>query len=147
MPPTAGTARVLAVVEVMVALAALLIAARPGAVLLAAWYLALAGVSALLLRWGDASCGCFGSGSAPPHAVHVLANAGLAVAGGAAAIADSPAPISALLDGGPGGGVVAVEAIVGAALVVALYRDLPRVLTRPGREMAELGLSVQSRQT
>jgi hypothetical protein len=108
---------------------------------LAAWYLALTGVSVLLLRGGDASCGCFGRNSAPPHPLHVVANAGLALAGAAAAVAASPAPVPALLDGGIGGTIVALEAVVGAALVVALYRDLPRVLTRPRPEIAELTLT------
>jgi hypothetical protein len=140
LPPTLRAARVLAVAEVAVAVAALLAPAWPGAVLLAAWYAVLAGVSALLLRWGDASCGCFGRRSAPPHPVHLLANVGLALAATAAAIAGSPAPIPALLDSGADGAVVAAEVLVGAALVVALYRDLPRVLTRPRPDMPALSL-------
>jgi hypothetical protein len=141
IPPTIGAARLLALAEVTVAAVALLVPAWPGGALLGAWYLALTGVSVLLLRSGDASCGCFGRRSAPPHPVHVVANAGLAIAGAIAAVAGSPAPLPTLFDGGIDGLIVAAEAVVGAALVVALYRDLPRVLARPRPEVAELTLA------
>jgi hypothetical protein len=65
----------------------------------------------------------------------------LAIAGAIAAVAGSPAPLPTLFDGGIDGLIVAAEAVVGAALVVALYRDLPRVLARPRPEVAELTLA------
>jgi len=143
VPPTIAAARLLALAEVTVALLALSTPGRAGGLVLAAWYLGLTGVSALLLHWGGASCGCFGGGSAPPHRIHVVANSALALAGAVAAIAASPAPLPALLDGGVSGAVLAAEALVGAALVVALYRDLPRALTRPRSDLAELRLTAR----
>jgi hypothetical protein len=129
LPGSAAVVRLLAAGEVLLGLAAVVLGARPAAVLVALSYAAFTGFVLLARRRGGvlASCGCFGKADTPPTASHVAVTAGLAAV--ACAVAVRPlGPLPALLDGAPGAGVplLLASAAVGATayLVLALLPGL-----------------------
>jgi hypothetical protein len=98
--------RVLAVVEVLVGLSALLVGARWTALAVAGSYVAFTGFVILALSRGGvlASCGCFGKADTPPTVTHALLTGGLALAA---------------LTGAPGALPLTAAALVTTAAVAA----------------------------
>lgn len=79
-------------------------------------YLGFAIVLAVAIRHGsDRSCGCFGTGGAPPRYGHVAINGVLASTVGVAAVAGVPSAWDATVVRGPWFPVVAVVAAVAVA--------------------------------
>lgn len=78
--------------EAGLAVLALVLGGPVPAGLVAASYLAFAGVVALALRRGlpISSCGCFGAQDSPPTLAHLVLNLGAAAAAGVAAAARAP---------------------------------------------------------
>lgn len=94
LPATAFAARGLGAVEVLIALAALLVGGPVATALVAVGYAGFAWFARRLERMtrGAAPCGCFGASSAPVGALHVAINLVIAVGVAIAAI-DAPGPI------------------------------------------------------
>ena len=74
LPAAALLVRLLAVCEVVIGVAAILIGDRITALLLAASYLGFAGFVVLAMVRGGAlsSCGCFGTPDTPPTVIHLV---------------------------------------------------------------------------
>lgn len=117
-------------VEMVLASGALLVGGTLPHAAMATAYLAFAVVLVIVLRRGGSpSCGCFGSRSAPPHAVHVAADLGAAAVALAAAIAGTPGLLTGALSSQPWSGVPVVGmGLLGAALLAAMLTVLPEVL-------------------
>lgn len=122
-----GTGRVLAVVEMALGAAGLLLVGWPGravAVAVAVLYLGFAVVVAAALRAGLEDCGCIGVRPRRPSATHVavdLASAAVAVAAAVAGPVDLASGLGSL--GMPWSVVVGLGVAVAAGLLVALPRD------------------------
>ena len=119
LPAPVTGVRVLAVAEVALGLAAVLLGGRATAVLVAASYAAFTGFVLLARARGGvlASCGCFGRADTPPTTAHVVVTASLALLAGAVAVA----PLGTLPDvlaTGPGAGLPLVLAAVTVAVLV-----------------------------
>lgn len=123
LPATALVARGLGVVEVLIAVAALVVGGPVATGLVAASYLGFAWFARRLQvkTRGAAPCGCFGSSSAPVGTLHVALDLLIAV-GVAAAALDAPGPIWEAAGETPWGGVP----FVGLALLLTwmLYAAL-----------------------
>lgn len=89
LPSVPALVRVLAAVEVVVGVAALLGPARPALAGVAALYAGFTGFVLLALRRGGVveSCGCLGRADTPPTRAHAVATGLVAVAATAAALA------------------------------------------------------------
>ncbi|HEY7279981.1 MAG TPA: MauE/DoxX family redox-associated membrane protein [Actinomycetota bacterium] len=130
-------ARALGVVEVAVGVGALW---RPGVatgLAVAVLYLAFASfLVRLIRRGGAATCGCVGSGEAPPSWLHVSLDLAAVVV--AAAVAAWPVPsIGSAVAASPLAGVPLVIGLVGAAVLLAIaVVEVPRAWGsyRPGHE-------------
>jgi hypothetical protein len=124
-----GSVRAVAVVEVAVGAAALVLAGPVPAALVAISYLAFTGVVIAALRAGTmiSSCGCFGRDDTPPDASHVLVNLALAAVAAGAAISGSPSPWDAVVGAGTVEAVLAVGLVaLGSWMVVLVYTALPQ---------------------
>lgn len=133
--PRDHAGRVLGAVEVTVGLSVLAVPEPAAAAALALLYLALAGfVVQLRRRDASASCGCFGSASAPPTIAHVVANLTGAAIGVAALVGGVP-DIVDVFDEGVGVTVPYLALLaVGASLLLlgpALFGDLARLRRGP----------------
>jgi hypothetical protein len=129
LPAGNGSVRAVAVVEVAVGAAALVLAGPVPAALVAISYLAFTGVVIAALRAGTmiSSCGCFGRDDTPPDASHVLVNLALAAVAAGAAISGSPSPWDAVVGAGAVEGVLAVGLVaLGSWMVVLVYTALPQ---------------------
>lgn len=116
--------RLAGAVEVAVATSVLVVGGRLPAALLAAAHVVFLAVVVASRRAGDVACGCFGARStAPPGAVHLVANAAsLAVA--LAAVAFPVRPLDLVSRGTVGDAVAGLAVtVVGAWLLVVLYTD------------------------
>ncbi len=84
LPAAPAWVRVGALVEVAVAVVALVAPGRIGGVLVAASYLGFAGfiAGALVRHWPVASCGCFGRPDTKPTVAHLVLNLAGAASGG-----------------------------------------------------------------
>jgi hypothetical protein len=129
VPAGNGSVRAVALLEVAVGAAALVLAGPVPAVLVAISYLAFTGVVIAALRAGTmiSSCGCFGRDDTPPDASHVLVNLALAAVAAGAAISGSPNPWDAVVSAGAVEGVLAVALVaLGSWMVVLVYTALPQ---------------------
>jgi len=122
--------RLLAVVEVAVAGAVLLVGGVVPAAALGLLHLGFAGFIAQLRRaaGAKASCGCFGGAEAPADLLHVVVNL---VAGGLVAVAlvDSVPPVASVLADQPVVGLPYVAAVVVGAWATGLcLTSLPTLL-------------------
>lgn len=128
---------VLALAEMAVGISVLVWASRPAIALLGLFYVGFA-LFVLRLRRSEGangSCGCFGAADTPPHVVHTVINATVAmvVFWG---VFTPPSPITSIADEG-----IATMFAVGcaiAALSAALYAGLtklPQALHRVGAEL------------
>lgn len=128
--------RLLGVVEVATGLAAIAVPSRLAAAWLAVFYLALAGfVVRLRRRDAEASCGCFGSSSAPPTTLHVVADVIGAAVAAAAAVTGVPDVVDVLDDVGVAVPYLALLA-TGAGLVLlapTLFAELGAIRHGPRR--------------
>ncbi|HWF35255.1 MAG TPA: MauE/DoxX family redox-associated membrane protein [Solirubrobacteraceae bacterium] len=119
-----GALRLVAAVEVGLALLVLLAPARATCALLAAMYAALAIVAGVLARRG-AACGCFGGDDAPTTRAHVGLSAALALAA-AGGVVWPPHGVDWLLERAPGVAAPLALGIAGAAYATVLaYTLLP----------------------
>ena len=102
-------------------------------------YLAFAGFVVMMLRSGaGTSCGCFGSASTPPSALHVVVNVVSAAAAFGAAGTDE---LVTTLDRQAGAGLPLVALVlVGAYVMYLLLTALPTVLAPPERAVAAFAL-------
>ncbi|HWJ64137.1 MAG TPA: MauE/DoxX family redox-associated membrane protein [Acidimicrobiales bacterium] len=94
LPATVVIARGLGIVEVLIAVAALVVGGAVATALVAVSYLGFAWFARRLdtKTRGSAPCGCFGASSAPVGTLHVVVNLLLAVGVGIAAV-DAPGAI------------------------------------------------------
>jgi hypothetical protein len=92
LPARRGLVRALAVGEVALGLALIVVGTAWLAALGAAVFMVFTGISARLLALGDAaaSCGCFGAQSARPSALHVVIDGAAVVVLGLAALLGLP---------------------------------------------------------
>ena len=123
LPSATVLVRLLAVGEVALAAAVLLVPSRPVLLLLGLAYLAFAGVVVAALRTGSplSSCGCFGRPDTPPTATHLAVVLALAAAALVAAATTGAAGV--LQAGLP----VLVVSAVAAGLAWAALSVLPQV--------------------
>lgn len=131
------TARMLGVVEVVTAVAALTVGGRLLAAVVALCYAGFAVVVLAARRRGLPSCGCFGARSAPPSRVHVAVNVASAAVAVAAAVAGrgggGPEPVADGLGGlGAIGLVVAGLVLLAAAMVVVVDTLVAEVVEETG---------------
>jgi uncharacterized membrane protein YphA (DoxX/SURF4 family) len=134
LPPTDAMARTVGALEIVLGGTALVISGPAPAIALAVTYAVFATVSWRLLHTGGAvSCGCFGRASAPPSAVHVVANVGAALVAMAAAITATDGLWTGRdqLEGGPLPTLALVAA--GAWLLVTVMTVLPDTLAATRR--------------
>lgn len=110
----AGVARAVAVAEIGVGLAGLVLAGRAVALLLTLLYVVFSIVVAAAMSSGAATCGCFGAASTRPRVAHLVMNLLSAVVALGAVVRVVPA----MADGIAGRGTGAVAA-VGAVLLGA----------------------------
>lgn len=127
--PAGALVRVVAAVEVLLGLLAVLTGSAPAAAGVAVSYAAFTAFVLVALRRGGvlASCGCFGKADTPPTAGHVVVTGALAVV--AAAVAVRPlGDLPTLLGDAPGAGlpllVVTVAVAATCYLVLALLPGL-----------------------
>jgi hypothetical protein len=119
-----GAIRVIASVEVVLAMLVVIDPGRLTCALLAAMYGVLALVARALARHG-AACGCFGGEDTPTTGAHVGLSAALTLLA-AAGVAWPPHGVGWLLGGAPGVAAALVLGIAGAAYAtVLLYTELP----------------------
>ncbi len=124
-----GVARVCGIAEVAVGGAALLFGGRVGSLVVAALYGVFCVVIVAARRSGVASCGCFGSVTAPPSALHVAVNA---LSGGVALLSAvvPPDPLIDVLEAQPLAGLPYLVLLASAAaLVVVLDTAGAQVVT------------------
>ena len=120
LPGGATLVRALALGEVVLGLAAVLVGSRLTAIGVALSYAGFTGFVLLARRRGGvlASCGCFGKADTPPTTTHVVTTGALAVV--AAAVAVRPlGNLPDLLGVSPGGGLPLL--VVTAAVAVTTY--------------------------
>jgi hypothetical protein len=130
LPATAVAARGLGAVEVLVAIAALVVGGPVASGLVAVSYLGFAWFARRLERMtrGAAPCGCFGASSAPVGTLHVVINLVIAV-GVAVAAVDAPGPIWDAAGETPWAGVPFVGLVLLLAwLVFVALTALPETL-------------------
>lgn len=129
LPAGPVAAVLLGLVEITIGAMAVALGGVAATVALGVWYLLLALSVLVLLRRGAASCGCFGAGSAPPTALHVVLNAvaGAAALGAAATV--PPAAVEVWDELGALTLVLIGFVGTGTALLVAAFELLPRVTT------------------
>ena len=130
LPATKFLVRAFGAGEVLVALAAWVVAGPIPAVLVALSYAAFAGFVLLARRRGGSisSCGCFGKADTPPTWSHVFVNAGAAVLAVVAAVRPARSVLGELAHS-PAAGVpfVLLVAVVAALGYLALA-EWPRVV-------------------
>ena len=140
LPGSRATVRAIAVVELLVAAAALtgVAGGRPGAAALAAVHLAFAAVAASL-RARAARCGCFGD-AVPVTGVHLAANAAVAAVALVGAAAGGVSSFGAAMGATPAAGVpyaVLVATLAGAE--IACLTALAETQAAAGRLRAGAG--------
>jgi hypothetical protein len=134
LPARRSAVWTLGLTELALAAAALVWTSAAAAGLVAAWYLVLAVASTLLstrhagTAGAAVTCGCFGRSSTPPHPLQAAANVGSFVVAGTAALAGTEALLAVAADHPTSAAVLALQALVGAFLVIAVHRDLPAAL-------------------
>lgn len=103
-------------------------------------YVAFAVFVLVILRVGaGTSCGCFGSASTPPSALHVIVN--LASAAAAFGAAGTPG-LSTTLNSGTGEGIaLLVLVVVGSYTLYLLLTALPVVLALPQQQVNQFALA------
>lgn len=139
LPAARPAVRLLAVGEVLLAAAVLLVPSRPVLLLLALAYLGFAGFVLLALRSGTAvaSCGCFGRPDTPPTVVHLVVV--LALAGAAAtAVGTGSASLGEVLTSAWSGLPLLAAVGVASWLAWAALSLLPQLLAA-GRAPAATG--------
>jgi len=139
LPASRAAVRLLAVAEVLLAAAVLLVPLRPVLLVLSLVYLGFAGFVLLALRAGTAvaSCGCFGRPDTPASLVHLVVV--LALSGGAAAAAvTGSASVGDLLSAPSTGLPVLAGVGVAGWLAWAALSLLPQLLAA-GRAPATAG--------
>lgn len=119
LPAPVAAVRALAVVEVALGLAAVLLGGRVTAVLVAASYAAFTAFVLLARARGGvlASCGCFGRADTPPTAAHVVTTGALALLAAGVAVAPLD-PLPDLLAAAPAAGLPLLLATVTVAVLV-----------------------------
>lgn len=97
-PANASLVRLLAIVEIVVGAAGVVVGGRAAAVLVALSYLGFTVFVALAIAQGEAvrSCGCFGAAGTPPTAYHLAMTTAAAAVAVVAAVAPVPAFTEAL---------------------------------------------------
>lgn len=111
-------------VEVLVALAALLLSGPIPALVVGASYLAFAGFVALLRRDPDAgSCGCFGAAEEPPSLRHVVVNVVIGLGCLAAGASGALSTLSLLRENWARGALFVVLSVAAAWLVGLVLRS------------------------
>ncbi len=122
LPSSAAAVTALGFVELVLGVSVAVWSPRPGAGLLAAFYVGFALFSwrLLIVRGPSASCGCFGQRDAPIGVEHVAVNLVVAVLAGATAA------------GVGGGGVDPVATVVGTVVLLALLAGVPVLRARRG---------------
>ena len=131
---TTAAARALGAAEICLGVATFLVAGRLLAVALAGAYLVFATASLRLRRMAPGrSCGCFGSRSAPPSALHVAVDLGGCAAGVAAAAAGAPGALEGWWRLPYAGVPEAIAIAVAAWLVVVVMTTLPATLAAARR--------------
>ena len=122
VPAPALAARALAIAELAVLAAALVLPGRPAGVVVAAVFAGLTvGAAVGARRAGDQACGCFGDEGAPLGRRHVATNLAAALAATAAAV-DSPSSLPRLALQRPA--LAAVGVVLAAMLALTLRRWL-----------------------
>jgi hypothetical protein len=130
VPAPALTARAVAVAEVAVLVAALLLPGRiAGAVVALAFAGLTVGAAVGAWRAGDQACGCFGDDGPPLGARHVATNLAAALVAGAAAVA---APSSLMVLGSQRPGLALLELALAAVLAAVLRQWLRATGTGTG---------------
>jgi hypothetical protein len=128
IPVPGLVARLTGPAEVGLGVAALWVGGRLAGVAVAASYTAFAVVLGLQLRHGERrSCGCFGRLSTRPSPAHAVIDAGLAMVGAVAVVADPPG-LALLIEQAPSvldGVVLAGLVALAAGLLVAVLTVLP----------------------
>jgi hypothetical protein len=132
LPASAALVRVVAGVEVAVAVAAVLTGSRWAAVLVCLSYAAFTGFVLLARSRGGvlASCGCFGRADTPATASHAVLTAATATVA-AAVVVRPTGTLPDLLAGSPGSGVpllLATAAVAVTAYLVLALLPLLRVV-------------------
>jgi len=138
LPAGAVWVRGLGLVEVAVAVAAVVAGGTVAPALLAVAYLGLAVVAERLRRRPATSggCGCFGRSGAPVGVLHVAVDAGCTAVAAGAAVTGLPS-VTAAVSGLPAGGAAHLVLVTaGAAAVVALLTVLPETLAAARRTPA-----------
>jgi hypothetical protein len=138
LPATANTVRLLAAIEIVVGVSALVSASAVARVALGVLYAAfLVFVVAAIARNAPiSSCGCFGSNDVPPSLAHVAVNACAAAVAFVAALDDIDAPLDAIAESAGDAVVIVVGAVALATLGAALLGGRVgggRTPARPGR--------------
>lgn len=97
-PANAHLVRLLAVVEIVVGAAGIVVGGRVAAVLVALSYVGFTGFVALAMARGESvrSCGCFGAAGTPPTVYHLAMTTAAAAVAAVAAVAPVPAFTEAL---------------------------------------------------
>lgn len=122
--------RLLAGLEAVIGLAALVYPNRVLAALVAASYLAFAGFVLYARAKGGvlATCGCFGSPDTPPTVLHAVVDLGLCAGGVGVAVAGVSGTIGAVLADQPYHGVpLVVASVLTAGLAFAVLSPLARL--------------------
>jgi hypothetical protein len=138
LPGSAGLARLLGAVEVVVGVSALLFGGWVPAALVAVLFVGFT-ISVMRLRLGgDAvSCGCFGRSSAPPTLVHVAVDAGAALVAFVAAVVDAPGLLELRGDTPAAGVPLLLLTALAVWLTVAVLTVLPEALVAARRVPAD----------
>ncbi len=122
VPP--ALVRLGAAIEILIALAALLVSGPIPSALVGASYLGFAGFVALLRRNPDvSSCGCFGAAEEPPSMRHVIVNVLIGAGCLVAALSSSPSAASLLRQDWPRGLLFVVLSVTAAWLVGLVLRS------------------------
>jgi uncharacterized protein YjeT (DUF2065 family) len=131
--------RLLGLAEVVVACIAIFRGGTIMPILVGMTYLAFAAFVIVMLRSGEgASCGCFGSASAPPSILHVVVNVLSAAAAFGAVGVDG---LMTTLDDQAGAGIaLLVLVVVGSYALFLLLTALPVVLAPPQPQVASFSL-------
>lgn len=131
----AVSARAIGTVEVVVGVAGLVVGGAAIAAIVSLIYLGFAVLVVLARRRGLASCGCFGSRSAPPSPVHVAMNLLCAIAAAVCASGTPRAPIDSLDQVGPRAAVGIGVALVLAVVVLVVDTRSWGATVRPTRAL------------
>jgi hypothetical protein len=128
LPSSAALVRLLGAAEAVVGAAALLVPGPVPAVGVALAYLGFAAVVTRALVRGDVdSCGCFNGEDSPPSVLHVVLDAGLALAALAVALGPAASWPGLAADDPAATLVAALLALTVAGLVYLVMARLPRV--------------------